>query len=92
MKFIDILRDHLDAFNQAYDGQITASMRQAINAMLSCRTHTQRASHWACQGVLRQLTFRCHVVIAVVRNVNTTPPRIGWLNSRLNYCLLITLW
>ncbi|WP_351079227.1 IS91 family transposase [Shewanella sp. CAL98-MNA-CIBAN-0140] len=49
MKFIDILRDHLDAFNRAYDGNITPSMRQAINAMLSCRSNTQRASHWACQ-------------------------------------------
>jgi hypothetical protein len=57
MKFIDILRDHLDAFNQAYDGQITASMRQAINAMLSCRTHTQRASHWACQGCTQTADF-----------------------------------
>jgi hypothetical protein len=50
MKFIDILRQHLNAFNQTYDSQITPSMRQAINAMLSCRTHTQRVSHWACQG------------------------------------------
>jgi hypothetical protein len=50
MKFIDILRQHLNAFNQTYDSQITPSMRQAINAMLSCRTNTQRASHWACQG------------------------------------------
>jgi hypothetical protein len=57
MKFIDILRDHLDAFNQAYDGQITASMRQAINAMLSCRTHTQRVSHWACQGCTQTADF-----------------------------------
>jgi hypothetical protein len=57
MKFIDILRDHLDAFNQAYDGQITASMRQTINAMLSCRTHTQRASHWACQGCTQTADF-----------------------------------
>ncbi|WP_350431371.1 IS91 family transposase [Shewanella sp. H8] len=50
MTFIDILRDHLDAFNQAYDGNITPPMRQAINAMLSCRSHSQRASRWACQG------------------------------------------
>lgn len=57
MKFIDILRDHLDVFNQAYDGQITTSMRQAINAMLSCRAHTQRASHWACQGCTHTADF-----------------------------------
>jgi hypothetical protein len=49
MTFIDILRQHLNAFNQTFDSQITPSMRQAINAMLSCRTNTQRASHWACQ-------------------------------------------
>lgn len=57
MKFIDILRDHLDAFNQAYDGQITTSMRHAINAMLSCRVHTQRASHWVCQGCTHTADF-----------------------------------
>ncbi|AZG33587.1 MULTISPECIES: IS91 family transposase [Shewanella] len=57
MTFIDILRDHLDAFNQAYDGQITPSMRQAINAMLSCRSHSQRASHWACQGCTHTADF-----------------------------------
>ncbi|MCT8985959.1 IS91 family transposase [Shewanella phaeophyticola] len=57
MKFIDILRDHLDVFNQAYDGQITTSMRHAINAMLSCRAHTQRASHWACQGCTHTADF-----------------------------------
>jgi hypothetical protein len=50
MKFIDILRQHLNAFNQTFDSQITPSMRQAINAMLSCRTNTQRSNHWACQG------------------------------------------
>jgi hypothetical protein len=49
MRFIDILRDHLDAFNLAYDGNITPSMRQAINALLSCRTNTERTSRWACQ-------------------------------------------
>ena len=57
MKFIDILRDHLDVFNQAYDGQITTSMRHAINAMLSCRAHTQRASHWVCQGCTHTADF-----------------------------------
>ncbi|MFT5788592.1 MAG: hypothetical protein ACI8SJ_000696, partial [Shewanella sp.] len=42
MTFIDILRDHLDEFNQAFNQQITTTMRQAIFAMLSCRANTQR--------------------------------------------------
>ncbi|CAM3244582.1 IS91-like element ISShvi3 family transposase [Shewanella violacea] len=50
MTFIDILRDHLDAFNQAYEQQITSSMQQAIHAMLSCRSNTERTSQWACQS------------------------------------------
>lgn len=50
MTFIDILRHHLDEFNQAYQSQLTTTMRQAINAMLSCRTNTQRVSQWACQS------------------------------------------
>ncbi|MBL4915073.1 IS91 family transposase [Shewanella schlegeliana] len=57
MKFIDILRDHLDTFNQAYEQQITSSMRQAIYAMLSCRTNTERNSHWACQGCSHTADF-----------------------------------
>jgi hypothetical protein len=50
MKFIDILRDHLGTFNQAYEQQMTTAMRQAIFAMLSCRTNTERTSLWACQS------------------------------------------
>ena len=50
MKFIDILRDHLDEFNQAYQQQMTTPMRQAIFAMLSCRSNTERTSHWACHS------------------------------------------
>jgi hypothetical protein len=57
MKFIDILRDHLDAFNLAYDGKITPSMRQAINAMLSCRTNTERTSRWACNSCTHTADF-----------------------------------
>jgi hypothetical protein len=57
MTFIDILRQHLDTFNQAYDGQITASMRQAINAMLSCRAYSQRTSHWTCQSCTHTADF-----------------------------------
>ncbi|PMG44494.1 transposase [Shewanella sp. 10N.286.52.B9] len=50
MKFINILRDHLDEFNQAYEQRITTTMRQAIFAMLTCRANTERVSHWTCQG------------------------------------------
>ncbi|PKG73011.1 IS91 family transposase [Shewanella sp. GutCb] len=57
MKFIDILRDHLDTFNQAFDQQITTSMRQAIFAMLSCRTNTERTSQWACQSCPHHADF-----------------------------------
>ncbi|SQH75976.1 transposase (fragment) [Shewanella benthica] len=57
MKFIDILRDHLHEFNQRYERQITPSMRQAIQAMLSCRTNTQRISQWACQSCTHTADF-----------------------------------
>jgi len=57
MKFIDILGDHLDEFNQAYERQITPSIRQAIQAMLSCRTNTQRVSQWACQSCTHTADF-----------------------------------
>ena len=57
MKFIELLRDHLDAFNQAYDGQLTSSMRQAIFAMLNCRSNTERTSQWACQGCAHTADF-----------------------------------
>jgi hypothetical protein len=57
MKFIDILRDHLDEFNQHYQGYITTSMRQAINAMLNCRSNSQRTSHWACQSCTHTADF-----------------------------------
>jgi hypothetical protein len=57
MTFIDILREHLDAFNQAYEQRITTTMRQAIFAMLSCRANTQRTSHWACQGCSHTADF-----------------------------------
>ncbi|WP_428847825.1 IS91 family transposase [Shewanella abyssi] len=57
MKFIDILRDHLDEFNAHYEQQITTTMRQAIFAMLSCRANTQRTSHWACLGCSHTADF-----------------------------------
>ncbi|WP_189062409.1 IS91 family transposase, partial [Shewanella hanedai] len=57
MTFIDILRDHLDEFNQVFDQQITTSIRQAIYAMLTCRTNTERASHWTCQGCAHHADF-----------------------------------
>ena len=57
MTFIDILRDHLDAFNQAYEQQMTSAIRQAIYAMLSCRTNTERTSQWACQSCTHTADF-----------------------------------
>ncbi|WP_076543132.1 IS91 family transposase [Shewanella sp. UCD-KL21] len=57
MTFIELLRDHLDTFNQAYDGHITSSMRQAIFAMLNCRSNTERTSQWACQGCAHTADF-----------------------------------
>ncbi|WP_144208292.1 IS91 family transposase [Shewanella donghaensis] len=57
MKFIELLRDHLDTFNQAYDGHITSSMRQAIFAMLNCRSNTERTSQWACQDCAHTADF-----------------------------------
>ena len=57
MKFIELLRDHLDAFNQAYDGHMSSSMRHAIFAMLSCRTNTERTSQWACRSCTHTADF-----------------------------------
>ncbi|MDO6642180.1 transposase zinc-binding domain-containing protein, partial [Shewanella sp. 5_MG-2023] len=57
MTFIELLRDHLDAFNQAYDGHITSSMRHAIFGMLNCRSNTERTSQWACQGCTHTADF-----------------------------------
>ena len=57
MKFINILRDHLDEFNQAYEQRITTTMRQAIFAMLTCRANTERVSHWTCQGCAHHADF-----------------------------------
>jgi len=57
MKFIDILRNHLDEFYLAYTQQMTTAMRQAIYAMLSCRTHTERTSLWACQSCTHTAEF-----------------------------------
>lgn len=57
MNFINILHDHLDEFNQLYEGQITATMRQAIHAMLSCRSNTQRVSQWACHHCTHTAEF-----------------------------------
>ncbi|MBB1271176.1 IS91 family transposase [Shewanella sp. SR44-3] len=57
MRFIDILRDHLDEFNERYQGRITTTMRQAIHAMLSCRSNSQSTSHWACQRCTHTADF-----------------------------------
>ncbi|MCZ4339891.1 IS91 family transposase [Shewanella colwelliana] len=81
MKFIDILRDHLDAFNQAYEQQITTTMRQAIYAMISCRTNTQRVSQWACQSCTHTADFplSCGHRSCPQCQHNTT---IDWLNKQ----------
>ncbi|MCL1039920.1 IS91 family transposase [Shewanella submarina] len=49
MTFIDILRDHLETFNQRYGPRLTPEMHEAIHAMLCCRAQTERTSQWACQ-------------------------------------------
>lgn len=81
MTFIDILRDHLDEFNQAFDQQITTTMRQAIFAMLSCRTHTERTSQWACQSCTHTADFplSCGHRSCPQCQHNTTE---GWLNKQ----------
>ena len=94
MTFIDILREHLDEFNQAYEQQMTSAIRQAIYAMLTCRTNTERASQWTCQvrAVLITPTSHSLVVIAAALNTRTTPRQIGLRNSNLSYCPSITTW
>jgi hypothetical protein len=32
-------------------------MRKAINAMLNCRSNSQRTSHWACHGCIHTADF-----------------------------------
>jgi len=57
MKFIDILRDNIEVFNRVYGRQITPSIRQTIQAMLSCRAHTQIVSQWACSSCTHTADF-----------------------------------
>lgn len=54
MNFIDILRRHLNEFNQTYDSQLTTDMRQAINAMQRCRTELSGRSQWRCEHCQHQ--------------------------------------
>ncbi len=79
--FIELLRDHLDDFNQAYDGHIPPSMHQAIFAMLNCRstTNTERTSQWACQGCTHTAPLSCGHRSCPLCQHNTTE---GWLNKQ----------
>ncbi len=46
--FIDLLRQHHQALDTQYSRQLTSDMRNAIYAMLMCKTPQQRQSLWAC--------------------------------------------
>jgi len=46
--FIDLLRQHHQALETQYSVKLTNDMRNAIYAMLVCKTSQQRQSLWAC--------------------------------------------
>ena len=48
-RFIELLRQHRQAFEQHYDHKLSTDKRRAIFAMLSCQHSPLRASRWACQ-------------------------------------------
>jgi len=47
-RFIELLRQHHQAFEQRYGDKLSKDKRRAIFAMLSCKNSPQRASQWAC--------------------------------------------
>ena len=48
--FIALLRQHHQALNTEYSSQLSPDMRQAISAMLSCKTAQQGKSLWTCSS------------------------------------------
>ena len=46
--FIELLRQHHQNLETEYSAQLSPDMRQAMYAMLRCKTATQRQSLWAC--------------------------------------------
>ena len=48
--FIALLRQHHQALETQYSSQLSHDMRQAIFAMLSCKTGQQGKSLWACSS------------------------------------------
>ena len=47
-RFIELLRQHHQAFEQHYGDRLSSDKRRAIFAMLSCKNSPQRTSQWAC--------------------------------------------
>jgi len=47
-QFIELLRQHQQAFETQYSNQLNQDMRRAIYAMLSCQTEQQRKTSWCC--------------------------------------------
>ncbi len=77
IKFIDILRGHLDAFNQAYSIQIIISMRQLL---ILCSINALIVKEPATESCLRspiQPSFYSHKGISVDRSVSTMPSETG---------------
>lgn len=46
--FIDLLRQHTQDFEQQYGAKLSADTRQAIYAMLRCKTQQQKSAQWQC--------------------------------------------
>ena len=47
-QFIELLREHKDQLFSTHSHQLTPDKRQAVYAMLSCKTNTKRVAHWRC--------------------------------------------
>ena len=47
-QFIELLRQHQQAFETQYSNQLSQDMRRAIYAMLYCQTEQQRKTKWCC--------------------------------------------
>jgi hypothetical protein len=57
MKLADLLQRHLSAFDQAYGDRCSAAMRQAIHAILRCRTEASGHSRWQCTHCPHQQNY-----------------------------------
>lgn len=81
MHFADLLSEHLEAFKREYRHKLTAEMRQAMAAMLSCKTFNKGCSQWHCDSCHRfqDLPLSCGHRNCSLCQHNTTQ---DWLNRQ----------